>query len=96
MKFVFPQNYNSKNKVAGFLDYTALIFALFFGITTFLITSLFTNRIFTKLCFAISGAIPFIIFSFANFNNESFIEILIYTLKFAFKPKIYLFDKIRD
>ena len=36
MKFIFPQNYNFKNKLFGIIDYSSLIFnIIFYGLFFF-------------------------------------------------------------
>ena len=39
MKFIFPQNYNFKNKLFGFLDYSTIFLNLIWFLFIFLFTS---------------------------------------------------------
>ena len=45
MKFIFPQNYNFKNKLFGIIDYSSLIFNIIWDLIIFLfINLLFKNN----------------------------------------------------
>ena len=41
MKFIFPQNYNFKNKLFGIIDYSSLIFNIIWDLIIFLLINLF-------------------------------------------------------
>ena len=40
MKFIFPQNYNFKNKLFGIIDYSSLIFNIIWDLIIFLLINL--------------------------------------------------------
>ena len=45
MKFIFPQNYNFKNKLFGIIDYSSLIFNIIWDLIIFLLINfLFKNN----------------------------------------------------
>ena len=49
MKFIFPQNYNFKNKLFGFLDYSTIFLNLIWFLFIFLFINLFFNNINIKI-----------------------------------------------
>lgn len=93
MKFIFPQNYDFKNKILGVIDYsTAFVNLLWYGIIFILINLIFRNLtlkifVFVVLCF------PLLLFSFAGFNGENIISVFSYLLHFLLKPKLFLYKK---
>lgn len=93
MKFIFPQNYNFKNKLFGVIDYsTAFVnlawYTLVFLFVHFVFHSL-TVKIFTFviLCF------PLLLLSFVGFNGENILYVLYYFVHFMFKQKLFLYKK---
>lgn len=92
MKFIFPQNYNFKNKLFGIIDYSTIILNLFWDLFVFVFTNIFDNLnikifLFFVLCF------PLLLFSFSGFNGENIIYVMGYIFKFLLKPKLLLFKK---
>ena len=84
MKFIFPQNYNFKNKLFGVIDYSTAILNLLWIVFICFICNLFFRRI---LCF------PLFLFSLIGFNNENILYVIFYFFKFLLRPKIYVFNK---
>lgn len=93
MKFIFPQNYNFKNKLLGIFDYSTAFFNLIIYGISFLILHLFLKNWSIKIFLLISFCFPFTLFSIIGFNGEPVIYVLKYIIKFLIKPKIYLFKK---
>lgn len=93
MKFIFPQNYNFKNKLFGIIEYSTA----FFNLICYLITFLFLHIIFknwsVKIFLLISLCFPLTIFSIIGFNGEPIIYVISYVIKFLIHPKLYLFKK---
>jgi len=91
MKFIFPKNYTFKNKIFGIIDYTTAIF----DIIVFLILFGFVNLIFKsiniKIFFIVILYLPIFLFSIIGFNNENFLYIIFYIIKFLLRPKLYLY-----
>ena len=91
MKFIFPKNYNFKNKFLGFIDYPTAIFNV---IMLFLLWS-FSKTLFKSLMirclFIILLYFPFLLFCIIGFNGENVLYILYYILKFLIRPKLYLY-----
>ncbi len=92
MKFIFPQNYNFKNKLFGVIEYSTIFLNLIWDLFVFIFINLFKNLnvkifLFFILCF------PLLLFSFSGFNGESIIYVLKYIVNFLIKQKLYLFKK---
>lgn len=91
MKFIFPKNYNFRNKIFGVIDYPTAIL----NIITFLIIYWLTGIVFKNFSFKIITIIiiylPVLLFSVIGFNNENVLYILFYIMKYLLKPKLYLY-----
>ncbi len=92
MKFIFPQNYNFKNKLFGTIDYSTIILNLIWDLFVFIFVNFFNNLnikifLFFVLCF------PLLLFSFSGFNGENIIYVMTYIFKFLFKQKLLFFQK---
>lgn len=93
MKFIFPQNYNFKNKILGIIDYTTLIFnIIWIALTVFLLNIIF-NNLNIKIFFTIIFCFPIIILSLIGFNGENILYVFSYMFKYIFKQKLYLYNK---
>ena len=93
MKFIFPQNYNFKNKILGIIDYTTLIFnIIWIALIVFLLNIIF-NNLNIKIFFTIIFSFPIIILSLIGFNGENILYVFSYMFKYIFKQKLYLYNK---
>lgn len=95
MKFIFPQNYNFKNKFLGIIDYSTLIINIIFYFFIFSICNLFFKNINIKIFIFISTCFPLLILSITGLNNENIFLVAIYFFKFFKNRNIYLFNKYR-
>lgn len=95
MKFIFPQNYNFKNKFLGIIDYSTLIINIIFYFFIFSICNLFFKNINIKIFIFISTCFPLFILSITGLNNENIFLVLTYIIKFIKNRKIYLYNKSR-
>ena len=93
MKFIFPQNYNFKNKFLGIFDYSTIILNLIWNILIFFIINLFNINLNIKIFIFILLIFPLLLFSIVGFNGENMIYVFYYFFKFIFKPKLLFFDK---
>lgn len=93
MNFIFPQNYNLKNKFLGFLDYSTIFFNIILIYLIFAITSIFSLPLHIKLSITIVFCLPIVLFSILGINNENLLQICVYLIKFIIKPKLYIFYK---
>ena len=93
MKFIFPQNYNFKNKILGIIDYSTAILNLFWGVFIFFLVNFFPININMKISFFIFLYFPLLLISIIGINGENIIYVFIYILKFIHNRKIYLYQK---
>ena len=93
MKFIFPQNYDFKNKLLGIIDYSTAIFNLIWDAFVLLIINLFFKNLTIKIFIFIVTCFPLFLLSFAGLNGENIIYILTYLIRFILKPKLYLYKK---
>lgn len=93
MKFIFPQNYNFKNKIFGFIDYsTAIVDIIWYSIIFIFLKSL--NISFTiKMYLFIILCLPLFLFSLLGFNHENIIYFISYMYKFVKNRNVYFFNK---
>lgn len=93
MNFIFPQNFNFKNKLLGFIDYPTAIFNIIYFIILLFICNLLIRSINLKIFIIIFFYFPFFLLTVLDFNHENILYFLWYVIKFLFKPKIYLYKK---
>lgn len=93
MKFIFPKNYNFKNKLFGFIDYTTAIINIVLALFVFSVLDLLFNNYNIILSAFIVLYFPVFLFSVFNFYNENIILISLYFFKFIKNKKIYFFSK---
>lgn len=93
MKFIFPTNYNFKSKIFGVLDYNTAILNVIWMLFIYCLISIFFSNISAKIVLFIILCLPFLLLSIIGFNNENFIYVLKYMLKYLLSPKLYLYRK---
>lgn len=93
MKFIFPQNYNFKNKFLGIIDYSTLVINIIFYLFVFSVCSLIFKNITIRIFIFISFCFPLFILSITGLNNENIFLVLIYMIKFFKNRKIYVYKK---
>lgn len=91
MKYIFPQNFNFKNKLLGVIDYPTAIFNIIFLFFIYSFFNLILHNLTLKIFLIILFYFPILLFSIVGFNNENILYIIFYILKFLIKPKIYLY-----
>lgn len=92
MKFIFPQNYNFKNKLFGVIDYSTIILNLLWDLFIFIFIN-FLNNLNIKIFLFFVFCFPLLLFSFSGFNGENIIYVITYISKFLIKQKLFLFYK---
>ena len=80
MKFVFPQNYNFKNKFLGIIDYSTLIINVIIYLFVFSVCSLILKNITIRIFIFISLCFPLFILSITGLNNENIFFVLIFSI----------------
>ena len=93
MKFIFPQNYNFKNKLFGIIDYSSLIFNIIWNLIIFLLVNLILKNNNIKIFIFIIFSLPIFLFTIFGFNHENILNVLIYLIKYIKRPKIYFYSK---
>ena len=93
MKFIFPQNYQFKNKLFGIIDYSSLILNIIWGIFIYIFINLFFQNINIKIFIFILFFLPIFLFSIIGFNHENIIYIITYLYKYIINNKLYLYKK---
>lgn len=91
MNYIFPTNYNFKNKLLGFIDYPTAIFNVIYFLIVFSLFNFIFKQINLKIIFITVFYFPMFLFSIIGFNHENILYSLFYIIKFLIKPKIYLY-----
>ena len=94
MNFIVPQNFNFKNKFLGLIDYPTLIFDFIYLSVLNTILNIFIPYLLVKLNFIIILFLPIFLMSLFSFNNESFIYVLFYIVKYYFSPRLYILNNV--
>lgn len=93
MKFIIPQNYDFKNKLFGFLDYSTVIFNIIWALFVFFLINIFSFPINIKIGLFITFVFPLLLFSFFGFNNENILYVFFYIIKFIKNSTVYFYGK---
>ncbi len=93
MKFIFPQNYDFKNKILGIIDYSTAFINVLWDAFIFIIINLFFKSLSLKIFIFVVFCFPLLLFSFAGFNGENIIYVFSYLSRFLLKPKLFLYKK---
>ncbi len=93
MKFIFPQNYNFKNKFLGIIDYSTLVLNIIWDLFVFSCINLIFQDNTIKIFIFVVLCLPLLLFSIIGFNHENIIYIIIYLIKYFKNPKLYLYIK---
>ncbi len=91
MKFIFPQNFNFKNKLFGIIDYPSLIFNIIYVCILWFICNLIIKSLTLKIIIIIFLYLPIFLLSIIDFNHENILYFFWYMIKFLIKPKLYLY-----
>jgi hypothetical protein len=89
--YIFPKNYNFKNKIGGVIDYPTAIFNLLFIFLLYKFISIFKLTLTSKLIFISIFYTPIFLVSIFNHNDDNIICIAYYVIKFLVRPKLYLY-----
>lgn len=93
MNFIIPQNYNFKNKLLGFMDYSTAIVNVIWSAIVFMLVRIFPVTLNIKIGLFITLCFPLLLFSFFGFNNENILYVLSYIFKFIKNSKVYFYGK---
>ena len=93
IKFIFPKNFNFKNKLFGVIDYSTIFLNLIWFGFIFIIIHLFFRSLIIKIVLFILFCFPFLLISISGFNGENFLYVFRYMLSFSLKQKLYFYSK---
>jgi len=93
LKFIFPQNYNTSNKLFGIIDYSTAILNICWYVIVFFICNSIFKDISIKIFVFIIFSLPLLLFSMTTSNQESLIYTFIYFYKFMKNRRVYLYKK---
>ena len=93
MKFIFPQNFDFKNKLFGIIDYSTALLNLPWFLVIFLLLQLFPFSLLLKISLFIIFCLPIFLFSIIGFNHENIVYVCCYLFSYLKKPKLYLYSK---
>lgn len=91
MRFIFPQNYDFKNKLLGIIDYSTAIFNVLWSLFIFCFINLIFHSFKLKLFIFITLSFPVLLFSIIGFNHENILYVCYYIIKFYNHRKIYIY-----
>ena len=94
MKFIFPQNYNFKNKLFGVLDYNTVIANIIWILIILISINIFFQDLNIKIFLFIIFCFPFLLLSVFGSNGENILYVFSYIFRFFIKQKIYFYNKI--
>lgn len=93
MKFIFPQNFDFKNKLFGIIDYSTALLNLIWFLIIFLLLQLFPFSLLLKISLFIIFCFPVFLFSIIGFNHENILYVCCYLFSYLKNPKLYLYSK---
>ena len=94
MNFIFPENYNFKNKLFGLFDYSTVIINIIWAFLMFQIAKILPFNLNIKISVFIIFYFPLLLFSIFGFNNENIFYFLSYMIKFVKNRRVYFFSKL--
>lgn len=93
MKFIFPKNYNFKNKLFGIIDYTTATINIIWYAIVFLIINILFKKLQTKIFIFIVFCFPLSLLSIVGFHGENIFYVFKYMFKYFYKQRLYLYSK---
>lgn len=93
LKFIFPQNYNFKSKILGFIDYSTAIIDIIWGILIFGLLNILPVNFSFKIFVFVVLVFPVLLISIVGFNSENIVSVCSYIFKYIVKPKVLLYKK---
>ena len=93
MKFVFPQNYDFKNKLFGIVDYSTVFVNLLWYAFVLLLVNFIFESLTLKIFVFVVFCFPLLLFSFAGFNGENILYVFSYLIRFLLKSNLFLYKK---
>lgn len=94
--YIFPENYNKKEKFLGIVEYKMLLVIGIISIINFYTLKYIALDIKLKICLFIVFTGFQSIFILIGVNGENMIDFFKYILKFLMREKIYVYRKTED
>lgn len=91
--YIFPQNYNFKNKLFGLVDYSTVIFNIIWYLFVYSFFSIFIKSFYLKICLFITFSFPVLLISIIGFNHENILYVITYIFNFLKNRRVYLYSK---
>lgn len=94
--YIFPENYNKKEKFLGIIDYKLIVIIAIICFITFNTLKYISLDIKLKVClFIVLAGFPIIII-LIGVNGENMVDFLKYMFKFLMKPRVYVYRKTEE
>lgn len=93
LKFIFPQNYNLKPKLFGFIDYSTAIFNAVWAAFLFCFVYLFLPNFSVQVSVFIVLYLPVFLLSIISGYHENMLSLFLLIFRFFKNRKVYLFQK---
>ena len=92
-QYIFPANYNRKEKLLGMIEYkTLIVIGGWGGILLYLLKLFSWNWVIKLYIFLLLFGVP-AIFLLIGFNGENMLDIMMYIIKYLIAPKAYVYQK---
>lgn len=92
-QYIFPANYNRKEKLLGMIEYkTLIVIGGWGGILLYLLKLFSWNWVIKLYIFLLLFGIPSI-FLLIGFNGENMVDVMVYLIKYLIAPKAYVYQK---
>lgn len=93
MKFIFPQNYDFKNKLFGVFEYSIIIVNVIWDALIIFILHSFIHSFNVQFFIFILCCFPLFLFSISGINGENILYVFHYMFVFIIKQKLFFYSK---
>ena len=93
MKFIFPKNFNFKNKLFGIIDYNIVLVNIVWYVLILILINIVFKSLQIKIFLFIIFCFPFFLVSVTGLNGENILYVILYLYKFSRKQKLYFYFK---
>ena len=93
MKFIFPKNYDFKDKLFGIIDYSTAVLNVGWYAIVILISNIFLKNLQIKIFIFIVLCFPISLLSIVGFHGENIFYVFKYLFKYFSRQKLYFYSK---
>lgn len=93
MKFIFPKNFNFKNKLFGIIDYNIVLVNIVWYVLILILINIVFKSLQIKIFLFIIFCFPFFLVSVTGLNGENILYVILYLYRFSRKQKLYFYFK---